>query len=113
MSYRDLVGGSWRGFVVPVGTPKEMVERLHAVAVQVMATPDVVTRLATGGAGPLTSAGPAAFAEYVAQETRRWARIGRESNATPDSRGSRPRVARVGPGLGGAVVVPLLQQTGA
>jgi len=84
LSYPDLAASSWQGFFVPAGTPKEVVERLHAVAVQVMATPEVVTRLSTGGAVPLTSASPAAFAEYVAGETRRWARIAKESNATPD-----------------------------
>jgi tripartite-type tricarboxylate transporter receptor subunit TctC len=82
--YPDLTASSWQGFFVPAGTPKEIVERLHAAAVQTMATPDVVTRLGTGGAVPLTSPSPAAFAEYVAAETRRWARIAKESNATPD-----------------------------
>jgi len=82
--YPDLTASSWQGFFVPTGTPKEIVERLHAAAVKTMATPDVVTRLSTGGAEPLTSPSPAAFAEYVAAETRRWARIAKESNATPD-----------------------------
>ena len=82
--YPDLTASSWQGFFVPAGTPREIVERLHAAAVQTMATPEVVTRLSTGGAVPLTSPSPAAFAEYVAAETRRWARIARESNATPD-----------------------------
>jgi tripartite-type tricarboxylate transporter receptor subunit TctC len=82
--FPDLAASSWQGFFVPAGTPKEVIERLHAAAVQTMATPDVVTRLSTGGATPLTSANPAAFAEYVAAETRRWARIAKESNATPD-----------------------------
>jgi tripartite-type tricarboxylate transporter receptor subunit TctC len=82
--YPDLTASSWQGWFVPAGTPKEIVERLHAVAAQVMATPEVVTRLATGGGVPLTSPSPAAFAEYVAVETQRWARIAKESNATPD-----------------------------
>jgi len=82
--YPDLTASSWQGFFVPVGTPKEAIDRLYAAAVKTMATPDVVTRLATGGAVPLTSPNPAAFAEYVAAETRRWARIAKESNATPD-----------------------------
>src|SRR6267142_1266032 len=82
--YPDLTASSWQGFFVPTGTPKEIVERLHAAAVKTMATPDVVTRLSTGGAEPLTSPSPAAFAEYVAAETRRWARIAKESNATAD-----------------------------
>jgi len=32
----------------------------------------------------VTSATPAAFAEFVAAETQRWARVVRESNATAD-----------------------------
>ena len=82
--FPDLTASSWQGWFVPAGTPKEIVDRLHAVAAQVMATPEVVTRLATGGGVPLTSPSPAAFAEYVAAETQRWARIAKESNATPD-----------------------------
>lgn len=82
--FPDLAASSWQGLFVPTGTPKEVIERLHAAAQQTMKTPDVVTRLATGGATPLTSPNPAAFAKYVAAETRRWARIAKESNATPD-----------------------------
>ena len=82
--YPDLTASSWQGFFVPVGTPQEVIEKLHDAAVQTMKTPEVISRLATGGAFPLTSASPAAFAEYVAAETKRWARIARESNATPD-----------------------------
>ena len=82
--YPDLTASSWQGFFVPVGTPKEAIDKLYAAAVKTMATPDVVTRLATGGAVPLTSPNPAAFAEYVAAESKRWARIAKESNATPD-----------------------------
>jgi tripartite-type tricarboxylate transporter receptor subunit TctC len=82
--YPDLTASSWQGFFVPVGTPKEIIEKLHGAAVQTMKTPDVVSRLATGGAFPLTSASPSAFADYVATETKRWARIAKESNATAD-----------------------------
>jgi tripartite-type tricarboxylate transporter receptor subunit TctC len=80
----DLTASSWQGFFVPVGTPKEVIDKLHEAGVQTMKTPVVVSRLATGGAFPLTSASPAAFAEYVAAETRRWAKIAKESNATAD-----------------------------
>jgi len=82
--YPDLTASSWQGLFVPVGTPKEVVEKLHAAGVQTMKTPEVISRLATGGAFALTSASPAAFAEYVAAETRRWAKIAKESNATAD-----------------------------
>ena len=49
-----------------------------------MKTPAVVDRLATGGAEALTSESPAAFAHYVAAETQRWAKIAKDSGATPD-----------------------------
>ena len=80
----DLTASSWQGLFVPVGTPKDIIEKLHAAGVQTMKTPEVISRLATGGAFALTSASPAAFADYVAAETRRWAKIARESNATAD-----------------------------
>jgi tripartite-type tricarboxylate transporter receptor subunit TctC len=82
--YSELKGSSWQGVFVPVGTPKEIVERLHEVLKQTMTTPEVVARLATGGVDVVTSPTPAAFAAYVAGETQRWAKVVKESNATPD-----------------------------
>jgi len=81
--YPDLAGGSWQGVFVPAGTPKETLERLLSAVLQTMQTPDVGARLATGGVEVVTSS-PAAFAEFVAAETRKWARVVKESNATPD-----------------------------
>ena len=49
-----------------------------------MKTPAVVDRLATGGADALTSESITAFAQYVAAETQRWAKIAKDSGATPD-----------------------------
>jgi tripartite-type tricarboxylate transporter receptor subunit TctC len=82
--YADLAASSWQGIFVPAGTPREVGERLFPVIQRVMKDPEVVARLKTGGAEALTSASPAAFAQYVAAETERWARIAKEANATPD-----------------------------
>ena len=82
--FPDLAASSWQGLFVPAGTERAIVDRLHAAALQVMAAPEVVTRLKTGGAEVQTSASPAAFAKYVADETQRWARIAKEANATAD-----------------------------
>jgi tripartite-type tricarboxylate transporter receptor subunit TctC len=82
--FPDLAASSWQGLFVPAGTERAIVDRLHAVALQVMAAPEVVTRLKTGGAEVQTSPSPAAFAKYVADETQRWARIAKEANATAD-----------------------------
>ena len=49
-----------------------------------MKSPEVVARLATGGVEVVTSATPAAFAEYVAAETGRWTKAAKEAGATVD-----------------------------
>jgi tripartite-type tricarboxylate transporter receptor subunit TctC len=82
--YPDLVVSSWQGVFVPAGTPKPVVDRLYAAVLKTMATPEVATRLATGGVEVVTSPSPEAFGKYVASETQRWTRIAKESNATPD-----------------------------
>ncbi len=82
--YPDFVTGSWQGVFVPAGTPRDIVQRLFSAIQSTMRTPEVAERLKNGGAEVATSTTPAAFAEFVAAETRRWARVVRESNATVD-----------------------------
>jgi tripartite-type tricarboxylate transporter receptor subunit TctC len=82
--YPELAASSWQGVFVPAATPKEIVERLFAVTQQAMASPEVVQRLANGGVVVAVSASPAAFHEFVASETSRWARVVKEAGATPD-----------------------------
>jgi len=82
--YPDFVTGSWQGVFVPAGTPRDLVERLFTAIQSTMKTPEVAERLKNGGAEVVTSQSSAAFAEFVAAETRRWARVVRESNATAD-----------------------------
>jgi tripartite-type tricarboxylate transporter receptor subunit TctC len=82
--FADLAAGSWQGIFVPVGTSREVVDKLFGVVQTVMKDADVVSRLKNGGAEAITSESPAAFQKYVAAETERWAKIAKEANATPD-----------------------------
>jgi tripartite-type tricarboxylate transporter receptor subunit TctC len=82
--YPDSTSGSWQGIFVPAGTPNEIVQRLYAVVVQTMKSPEVGERLAKGGVDVVTSEAPAAFARFVAADTERWARVAKESGATVD-----------------------------
>ncbi len=82
--YPDGSSGSWQGVLVPAGTPREIVERLYGVLLQTMKTPDVIERLAKGGAEAVTSASPKAFTEFIAAETQRWGKVAKESGATVD-----------------------------
>jgi tripartite-type tricarboxylate transporter receptor subunit TctC len=82
--YPDGASGSWQGVLVPTGTPRAVVDRLFEALVQTMKTPDVMERLAKGGAEAVTSASPKAFAEFVAAETQRWGKVAKESGAIAD-----------------------------
>src|SRR4030095_4044742 len=83
-SYPEMKASSWQGIFPPVGTPKDVVERLHEIALQTMASPEVGQRLSNGGVIVATSENPAAFAQFVANETQRWAKVVKEAGATPD-----------------------------
>ena len=76
--------GSWQGIFVPKGTPRPIVEKLYALTVKTMQQPEVRERLAHGGVEVITSASPAAFADFVAKETERWGRAAKEAGATVD-----------------------------
>ena len=82
--YLDGSSGSWQGVLVPAGTPRAVVDRLFEVLVRTMKTPDVIERLAKGGAEAVTSSSPKAFAEFVAAETQRWGKVAKESGAIAD-----------------------------
>jgi tripartite-type tricarboxylate transporter receptor subunit TctC len=82
--YPGFETGSWQGIFVPAGTPKEVVDRLYEATVRTMQAPEVRERLSKGGVEVVTSASPAAFAQFVAAETQRWGRAAKEAGATVD-----------------------------
>jgi tripartite-type tricarboxylate transporter receptor subunit TctC len=82
--YPEVNSGSWQCVLVPTGTPRAVVDRLFESLVQTMKTPDVIERLAKGGAEAVTSSSPKAFADFVAAETQRWGKVAKESGAIAD-----------------------------
>jgi tripartite-type tricarboxylate transporter receptor subunit TctC len=82
--YADMVSSSWQGVFVPAGTPRAIVEKLHAVLVAAFETADVKQKLAVGGASVVTSRTPEEFATFVSTEVARWGKAARESGATAD-----------------------------
>src|SRR5437899_10860003 len=67
--YPERASGSWQGVLVPAGTPRAVVDRLFEVLVQTMKTPDVIERLAKGGAEAVARRSAKAFAAYIAGDT--------------------------------------------
>ena len=74
---------TWHGVVGPAATPAPLVERLNQEINQVLNRPDLRERLAGLGAEVVTGT-PRDFADYIARETPKWARVVRESGARAD-----------------------------
>jgi len=68
----NMVG--WQGFLVPAGTPDEIIQRLHREIVAVFALPDVRQRMFDLGYEPVGSL-PREFAEFIRADTAQFAKI--------------------------------------
>jgi len=75
-SYESL---SWSGFAVPMGTPREAIQRLNRDTAVILLAPDMRQKLAEQGADAMGGS-PEAFAEHVAREREKWGRLVRERN---------------------------------
>ena len=69
--------------MVPAGTPREVVTRLHAEVVKALVVPEVKERLQADGAEPVGSAG-AELAAYIKAELVKWGNVVRQSGARVD-----------------------------
>jgi tripartite-type tricarboxylate transporter receptor subunit TctC len=67
----------WFGFMVPTGTPKEVIDKVYRDTAKALESPDVKSRFEGLGMAPVGNS-PADFAKYVREETARWAKIVRE-----------------------------------
>jgi tripartite-type tricarboxylate transporter receptor subunit TctC len=84
LGYPDMVSSSWQGILVPAGTPREIIMKLHGAIVQALDNADVRQKLANGGALAVTSKSPEEFAAFLATETRRWGGVAGEVGAKAD-----------------------------
>ena len=75
--------GSWIGFLAPQGTPKEIIDKIAAGVKEVVAMPEVSQQLIAQGAVPMSST-PNQFAELIANDRKRYARIITENQLTAD-----------------------------
>jgi tripartite-type tricarboxylate transporter receptor subunit TctC len=73
----------WWGLFAPAGTPREVIARLNAETVRILALPDVKANYANLG---LTAASntPEQFSGYIQEEIVRWAKVVKASGARAD-----------------------------
>jgi len=68
----DIAG--WFGFMVPSGTPKDVVDKIYTDVAAVMKDPDMLSKLAGQGMTPVANT-PEQFARQIADESQKWAEI--------------------------------------
>ena len=73
-------GVAWHGLLAPPGTPKAIIDRLHAEAVKVLRAPEMVTYLAGLGLDGIGNT-PAEFAAFIRDENVKWAKVAKEAGA--------------------------------
>jgi tripartite-type tricarboxylate transporter receptor subunit TctC len=74
---------TWWGVLVPAATPRDIVGRLHAEVLKIMASADARERMAKLGADILTGT-PQEFAARIKAESATWAQVIKESGARVD-----------------------------
>ena len=74
---------TWYGMVAPAGTPKEIVQQLHAAAVKAINTPSVRERLTQQGA-ELVGGTPEEFRKLLERELVLWTKVVKDSGAKVD-----------------------------
>ncbi len=79
----DFLTGSWQGLLAPAGTPKPILDKMHAEVLKITAMPDVKERLVTLGAEP-SAMSSNDFAKWMSREIPAMAKIVKDEKITAD-----------------------------
>jgi len=66
--------GSWYGFHAPAGTPKPIIDKLHAEMVKAMNTTELRERFSNVGAETIANT-PAQYGAFVQAELKKWSKV--------------------------------------
>ena len=83
MGLPEYVVSTWYGIWGVKGTPKEILDRMHAEVVKALATPEIKEIWAGQGSDTATMS-PDQFARFVSAEVKRWAAVTKASGAKLD-----------------------------
>lgn len=73
----------WWGVLVPTGTPRDVIAKLHAEFIEIVKLPAIRARMAELGAESVGS-GPEQFGEFIRAEIAKYRRIVKEAKITID-----------------------------
>ena len=74
---------NWYGLVVPAGTPRRIIARLHADVIRTMSVPEIAEKMIAQGTDPAGTS-PEAFGAFIQAETAKWARVITAANVRAD-----------------------------
>ncbi len=77
--YPGFQSTAWVGLLAPAGTPKAIIDQIHAAVVKVMALPETRERMAGFGA-EITTSTPEEFASHIRSEMSKLGKVVREAN---------------------------------
>ena len=80
----DFVADNWYGVLVPTGTPKPVIERLHREIVKAVALQDAKDRFFGAGLEVKSSTTPLEFGAFVQNDVARWADVIKRANIKMD-----------------------------
>ena len=72
--------GSWFGMSVPTGTSRDIIQKLHAEAVRILALPEVRNRMSSEGAEFVADT-PEQFTAFLRSELEKWGKAVKASGA--------------------------------
>ena len=75
---------SWWGVYAPTGTPRLIVDRMHAEIAKAVRAPDVTQKFVEQFNMEILTTSPEAFAEFQKVEQERWTRIIKENDIKGD-----------------------------
>lgn len=75
---------TWNGLMAPAGTPRAVIDRLHAATLKALAAPDVREQYAAAGVELRSSASPDAFVKFIAQEQQKMRRLADSGGLKPE-----------------------------
>jgi tripartite-type tricarboxylate transporter receptor subunit TctC len=69
----------WNAIVAPAGTPRDLVNRLNAEVIKILAMPDVKEQIRKGGVEAASST-PEQLSEIIKMDIARWTKVVKEAN---------------------------------
>jgi tripartite-type tricarboxylate transporter receptor subunit TctC len=76
----DVVAHAWWGILGPAGTPRPIIDRLHAALVRAIKLPDVNKMLTETQGMDVVTLSPEATQKWILDNMARWGKVVRDNN---------------------------------